>query len=260
MEKIKKFLFLGFIALALTIVVTFVFLYHSISFYWHFEVEYRESYGEYALVSVKHWNDEILELPKELPNGTSITIFDASLSKPNAVVKELVIPDSYKMIFHGVGDAMSNLEKVTIGSNVSYISGNFVKSPMLSQIVVEQDNLYYLSENNCVIDKRNNCLVMGCKSSKIPEFVRGIEQEAFACVSQLAEIYIPQNVIFIHSSAFVMCQELKTVVLPSEVQSVSKHAFYRCPNLVIYCDSKEKPQGWDDEWAVECKNIIWGNE
>ena len=71
----------------------------------------------------------------------------------------------------------------------------------------------YDSRENCnaIIEKRTNTLLVGCKSTKIPDSVTKIGDYAFYGCKNLISIAIPKSVTKIENSAFWGCVNLKTI-------------------------------------------------
>ena len=129
------------------------------------------------------WSDNFCdyEITKE-----AVKVFEidemGKLITVNETVTELMIPES-----------------VTGISNYGYILGY---SNTLTSISVSAYNPVYYSENNCIIERKNRTLVLGCKNSVIPQEVTSIGAYAFAGCSGLTSITIPDSVTSIEASAF----------------------------------------------------------
>ena len=105
----------------------------------------------------------------------------------------------------------SSLSNVYIPSTVNYIGrGVFADCSNLSKIVVDSDNLYYDSRNNCnaIIGYPGDVFLQGCKNSVIPDGVTVIEE-----------------------SAFNGCRDLKYIKIPSEITEIRRDAFHKCTSL-----------------------------
>ena len=88
----------------------------------------------------------------------------------------------------------------------------FANCENLSSITVDENNPYYYSENNCLIEKNETkTLIVGCKTSIIPSDVTVIGDGAFSGCSGLTNIDIPDSVTKIESSAFYNCSGLKSI-------------------------------------------------
>ena len=114
-------------------------------------------------------------------------------SDENTEITDLVIPNSV----------------TTIGSYAFYgCSG-------LTSIVVENGNTKYDSRDNCnaIIETASNTLILGCKTTVIPNSVTSIGSYAFWNCSGLTSITIPNSVTAIGSSAFYGCSGLTSVTI-----------------------------------------------
>lgn len=74
-------------------------------------------------------------------------------------------------------------------------------------------NTVYDSRNNCnaIIEKSTNSLVVGCKTTIIPNTVKSVGHYAFKSCTSLTSISIPKSVINIGISAFSGCTDLKSI-------------------------------------------------
>ena len=44
------------------------------------------------------------------------------------------------------------------------------------------------------------------------------------------------------------------------VATVEAGSFNFCANLTVYCEAESKPEGWDENWCVGAKEIVWGHK
>ena len=127
-----------------------------------------------------------------------------------------------------------SLTRVTIGDGVTSIGvGVFSGCSSLESIVLEEGNIVYYSEGNCVIRTDSKTLVVGCKNSVIPSngSVTSIGEDAFYGCSSLASITIPDSVTSIGYKAFYHCDSLTSIVIPDSVTSIGEYAFAYCDSL-----------------------------
>ncbi len=130
----------------------------------------------------------------------------------------------------------NSLRKITIGSTVTNIEAPvFVGyyQGILDEINVDPDNIKYSGINNCLIDKDEKKIILGCKNSLIPtdESVESIAPWAFA-FSDLQSLAIPDNVTTIGFGAFRDCVELSNIEIGDNVKKIEYLSFYCCSNLV----------------------------
>ena len=118
---------------------------------------------------------------------------------------------------------------ITIPAAVQSISGNaFNGCPNIEFLNVESDNTVYKSEGNCIIRKTDDALIMGCKTSVIPEYVTCIGKGAFQSCKGLISITIPASVATIEDSAFYNCSDLEKVNFSLGLSSIGNNAFGYC--------------------------------
>ncbi|MDE6302657.1 MAG: leucine-rich repeat domain-containing protein, partial [Clostridia bacterium] len=102
--------------------------------------------------------------------------------------------------------------------------------PGLEKITVEDGNTTYHSDGNCLIETNYKYLVLGCKTSVIPNdgSVTGITSHAFRGNSALTNLLIPDCITFIGQSAFEWCTNLRSIDIPDSVENIYESAFVRC--------------------------------
>lgn len=128
----------------------------------------------------------------------------------------LKISDGVKTIGNYAFSGCTSLTSVYIPDNVEHIGiGVFDYCFRLTGIEVSENNVNYVSIDNCLIEKNSNTLIAGCKNSIIPGSVTSIEERAFSHVFESADgathIVIPNSVISIGEMAFNGCRALTDV-------------------------------------------------
>ena len=115
----------------------------------------------------------------------------------------IVIPDSVAKINGSTFKGCAALSFVQFGKSVSDIS-HYAFSGCLSleTLIVDYDNKDYYDFDNCIIDKKTQTMVLGCKNSVIPSMVTSIGPYAFQGCSDMASISIPQTIKRIEDYAF----------------------------------------------------------
>ncbi len=160
-------------------------------------------------------------------------IGDAAFSHCTAL-KSVTIPDGVTSIGESAFYRCSGLERIALSSSVSEIGVHaFEDCTSLEYITVDAGNARYHASGNCLIETKTKTLVLGCKSSVIPndESVTCIGTNAFFGSTGLEEIRIPVGVTNIDNYAFTGCTGLKTVVLPETLTNIGHGAFSECTGL-----------------------------
>ena len=152
----------------------------------------------------------------------------------------------------------SALTSIEIPSSVTDIGTDaFYGCSGVESITVDSNNAIYKSDGNCLIDRSDNTLILGCKNSVIPNYVTSIGSRAFIKCSTLTNIEIPTSVISIGSNAFWGCSGLKSIEIPSSVTSIDSNVFNGSYYLIIYCEISSKPSGWSSNWKSSMIPVVW---
>ena len=135
-----------------------------------------------------------------------------------------VIPEGVKSIgagaFYGMG-----LTEISIPASVeSIVEGVFDSNPDLIKITVHENNPVYDSRGGCnaLIETASNRMLLGCKTTVIPESVNSIRR----FVDTPLMVIVPEGVTEIEANAFSGCMSLRNVVLPKSMRRVSKRAYH----------------------------------
>lgn len=138
----------------------------------------------------------------------------------------LSLPDRLTTIGDYAYEKCISLSSLHIPASLSNIGNRaFSSCSGLGEITVDADNSRYRAEGNCLIDRRNNYLKLGCKNSVIPYGIISIDDSAFASCP-IAEISIPESVESIRMYAFYNCSNLTKLHIPANVWLIDDLAFY----------------------------------
>lgn len=202
---------------------------------------------------------DIVTIPEQIPYGNyvfrPVKILEQAFSYLYCILKEIVLPDSIKIIeddafsaqdkithiklpanLETIGDyafrACLSLESIYIPSNTSKIYANaFSGCDNLKEMIVSEDNIYYDSRDNCnaIVETKSNKLIVGTNYSKIPNSISIIGQEAFARLNNIPNI--PKSVSLIEDLAFLDNSGMIHKLDLSSVTSIGSQAFFHCVNI-----------------------------
>lgn len=131
-------------------------------------------------------------------------------------LKNIDLPEGLRMLYSHSFYA-TGLEKIAIPAATTDINHNaFSYSLALREITVDEDNSVYYSSGNCIVERKTECLVVGCAGSVIPQEVKSIGTWAFGGNSALKEICIPAGVTEIDSMAFYKCSGLEKIEVAAD--------------------------------------------
>lgn len=153
--------------------------------------------------------------------------------------------------FYGCG----SLTSIVIPKEITSIGVNaFGNCGSLETIVVEKGNPNYSSAGNCIIETQTKTLITGCKNSVIPTdgSVTAIGNYAFAYVSGLTDIVIPEGVTSIGWDAFQGCGNLESVRIPKSLTEIGHQSFEGCGSLKNF-----RYDGTKEEWRKITKSDFW---
>ena len=151
----------------------------------------------------------------------------------NCELTAVKIPNSILHIGECAFDQCKKLQSLTIPKSVTDIEGTILdECDAITSIIVDKDNKFYDSRNNCnaIIHTATNELIQGCQTTIIPNTVTRIGNDAFAFISTLTSIDIPNSVTSIGYFAF-RNTGLKSLVLPNSLIHLEEEAFFSCKNL-----------------------------
>lgn len=196
---------------------------------------------------------ESVELPDALGSINSFIFYECanlkSVNMPGSVtgigacsfygcssLKSITFPNTLKGLSNQAFAGCASLKSIFIPSSVTGIySGTvFAGCKSLESIVVDENNAYYDSRNNCnaIIETRTHKLMTGCKNTIIPDTVLIIDQSAFQGCEDLESITIPDSVVSIGWQSFDGCKKLNSLIIPDSVTTISCFAFQYCTGLL----------------------------
>ncbi len=256
------------------------------------EFEFGELDGQqwYSVTGIGSCADEHLVIPSTY-KGFDVRNIGFNAFKDNKNIKSVVIPNSVTNISASAFENCSSLEKIDIGDGVVYLQDkafagcvnvkelkigkslkhiNYVDgirafegcASRLESIYVSPENEYYECINNCLFDKDDGILVLGCKDSNlstIPDYVSSIGATAFKGCIGLKNIEIPASIMLIGIEAFAECPNLESVAISQDIyyeMGLDTKAFQNCSKLKSI--NTEKVKGFGElcfHNCIELNNI-----
>ncbi len=159
----------------------------------------------------------------------------------NHTVRQLFIPEGVKEIRPHALAQFFALERLHLPASLETFEGNVSKKTLV-EITVAKGNPWYKVQGNCLIDQTEGKLILGCKTSSIPDdgSVRKIARNAFTRVKSLKRIHIPKSVIQIDPLGF-FSSGLETITVDPD-----NPVYYSTDNCIIETGS--------GTLVVGCKN------
>ena len=149
------------------------------------------------------------------------TLFDGgTLIIPSTYQDEPVVEMSMYIFYS------NKLTGIEISSSIKRINISERRCYALSEIKIDEDNPYYYSSGNCIIERSTKTLIFGCANSQIPEEVEIIGTSSFNYCLGLTSINLPSGLKEIKEYAFRDCKSLTEINLPESLEKIGSYAFY----------------------------------
>ena len=188
--------------------------------------------------AIKRWSFEDSDEIKNVIIGYGITEIGNYSFESCINLVSVDILDSVERLGISVFSNCKSLKTVRIGKNVCEIGdGSFLGSTGLTELIVDEDNPYFYSdENGAVYDKINSVLVKypdanPATSYEVAEGTLEIGDRAFVNNAYLSEIKLPSSLKVIGYGAFASAVSLKEITIPDSVEQIGESAFMYCFNL-----------------------------
>ena len=197
----------------------------------YFNVDWGEKQA--TLVTCEMTGQGEISIPSDvwLPNfsyyGFSVAHIASNAFKDCTGITSIRIPGNVKSINSGAFDGCTGLISVDLQGDATFASDLFRSCSNLTTITVSNSNLYDARNDcNAIIKSSTNSLLVGCKSTVIPNTVTSIGASAFSGCTGLTAIEIPSSVTAIGDYAFNGCTGLTSIEIPSSVTSIGSSVFY----------------------------------
>lgn len=173
----------------------------------------------------------------ELPDGLKEIPFEAF--RNCTALTEINLPRVTKISTSAFYNC-SSLTSLHIPQSVRVI-GNCITAycKNLTSLTVDENNLFYESEGNCIIKKSTHTIIAGCIASVIPQSAKTIGTLAF-CGSMPEPFVIPSNIEKLELCA-LSTYSGKTLVIPASVTYIDYEFIGYCPNLTQITVAENNP-------------------
>ena len=236
---------------------------------------------------------EEVVVPEYSPDGDLVTV--VGTFRRNNYLKRITFPSSITLISPSAFMYCSNLESITINSNLPVEISNsaFLNCTSLREVNIPGGISYvwYDAFKNCksltemtfptgleYIGSTAFCDCENLEKVQFPNTLRTIRDSFEAC-KKIRKITIPGSVEKLYYS-FQECSSLSTIILedgvglilgkafsktaikeiylPDSVILSSENAFDGCSqDLVIYCEASSEPKDWDPLWNKAGYKVVW---
>ena len=176
---------------------------------------------------------EYIKLPKNIETIEWQTFYNCSS------LKEVVLPEKLKTIAEEAFRGCESLVEIHIPEGCEEIRA-YAFEGCHGLKVVELPNSLKITSSYAFYD---------CTSlSSITLPMNKTSGFAFGYCTSLTEVNIEDSVQEIGTYTFESTG-IRKIFLPKSITKVYRYAFWNCdPELTVYCEAEEKPDGWTDEW------------
>ena len=169
-----------------------------------------------------------------IPSDGSVTTIGTEAFYDCESLKTVVIPEGIIEIESGAFDLCENLESVYLPASLEVLNSNpFPRCTSIKSITLNENNKYFHTAGNCIIETATKTLIIGCMNSVIPAdgSVTVIGDGAFSAQINLTSIVIPDCVTKIGQAAFSYCMGLTSINIPEGIDEIPTAAFYGCTEI-----------------------------
>ncbi len=181
-------------------------------------------------------------------------------------LKEFYLPDSLVSIgFGSFEDENGNQMKLyTHNDSMVVFDPKFLLYTDVSDIFIIDDITYIIQNDKVLLTNYsgNAQTIIVPSTVKYNEQIYNVEEigkYAFYNCSSIVDVTISLGISTIDSYAFASCYFLKRIFIPNSVSIMESYVFDQSPLLIVYCEAKEKPADWQNEWDNSVKGkVYWG--
>jgi len=194
---------------------------------WKDILEYRVEADQTATI-MQALNKELEEvvIPREV-DGYPVKKIQSYAFSDCIELENVEIPEGVVEIGTGAFQLCEKLEYLVIPSSVAKIEGNM--TPLcgsLKEIIVDEGNDYYVSQDGILFDKDMKCLISvpsgkQIQEYRIPDGVTKIGEHAFDDCG-IEEVVFPESVNAIGACAFWNCHFLNEITIPKSVTDIGE--------------------------------------
>ena len=149
--------------------------------------------------------------------------------------KYVTLPETTTTICDYAFSRNNKIININIGSNVSTINGGFKELQHIGTLTINQNNSYYIVENDILYnkDKTKLCAILGELQGEytVKNNVKEIEYKAFTGQDKLTKINFSQGIEKIGTNSFFKCTGLQEVNIPNSIKVMGTNVFDFCDQL-----------------------------
>jgi len=172
-------------------------------------------------------NGTEITITKYIGKATETVIIPSEINdKPVTTIGGNIFSSSYNL-----GD----FKTVILPSTITSVVNQAFYGPRLTDIIVDNGNTNYMSEDGVLYSKDKTVLVC-CPAGRTGEFtipngITSIGDSAFSSCADMTNVMIPDSVTSIGDVAFWNCGSLISITIPSNVISIGDAVFTGCIRL-----------------------------